>query len=125
MPCGRAVGEDLKNVADCRGFNITTLSSSSNAGRPNNLIISTQHQLQQMGQYFQFLNLDKKQCFAGSKFGEFFFDKATNRMLILTLCNEDPEMSWSGDRIIVVGDYQSGYDLPLSLVDKVEGGTYT
>ena len=69
-----------------------------------------------MGQYFLLLNLDKRQWMSplgGLKFGEFFLDGQTAKAFLSMIM--DPETSWKGDRVIVVGDYQR--DLPPSLAN--------
>jgi hypothetical protein len=70
-----------------------------------------------MGQYFQFLNLDKRQTLLehGYKFPEFFYNGKAIQDLLDLLLEEDPQKSWAGDRIIIAGDYQKTRDAPESV----------
>ncbi|KAF8650983.1 hypothetical protein AX16_004998 [Volvariella volvacea WC 439] len=74
-----------------------------------------------MGQYWQIINIDKRQTtgFIG-KLGEFFF--ASQGRVIIRLINPQkwPEASgaWAGDRIMCIGDY--AYDVPNKYLTDAE-----
>lgn len=65
-----------------------------------------------MGQLFMLINLDKNERVAIGKFGESYFDT----QLSAYLCNQDPNHSWAGDRLILVGDY--AHDIPAGVEEE-------
>lgn len=89
-----------------------------------------------MGQYFTFLNIDKRQQLKptnGLKMGEFFFSgyfpTAIMKLLAIPPKNDPTESkakdnaieSWAQDRIICIGDYVN--DWPDSILNSDDGHT--
>lgn len=67
-----------------------------------------------MGQDFMLVNLDRNERVDIGKLGASYLDTE----LSAYLCNQNPEHSWAGDRLILLGDYS--WDIPAGIEEDYD-----